>query len=1110
MMRKLAVALSLAGVLGAGVVQALGLGEASVESTLNQPLKAEIELVNVRDLEENEILPGLASREEFLNAGVERIYFLSDVRFEVQRNENGKMVVELTTTKPVREPFLNFLVEVIWPSGRLLREYALLIDPPIYGEEPLAPVRQVTSTATPTNQLPEIEVIESSPSSQNVTESIASQPEFSSVSQQGGGTYGPTTNSDTMWAIALKVRPDSSVTPQQTMLAIQDLNPDSFINNNINSLKKGQVLRLPGINEIRQRSKRDAVRGVIAQNRDFEARTLGKNVVDATPKVETPSAAPEVSTGDELKLVVAEKSSAADNQSGAHAGESAIEGSAEALKNDLAVTLEKLDQASLEKEELNSRVKDLEEQLETLQRLLTLKDDQLANLQTQMGKEQIEETEGLAGESQDEKLATADEAEPSAEVEPASEIEAVESSEKDEEVVDSEVVDSEVASEEAKVDDQLSSSELEPSKDAPAAKVETPAVKPKAAPVPVKEEPVQKEMTLQSVVDMVLKNPLYQAIAAGLVILLLLIVWLLSRRNAQREQEFFETRNELGEEPGDIFDVEEPADEDEILPEDGSETAVDEAEAPAQPETEDVIAEADIYIAYGRLDQAAQLLETAISSEPQRTDIRLKLLEVYAESNELESFDKQFNEINALNDDYAIEQATEIKSRLPDAEDIVSIDDLESQLLSGDVESEPEDSKDDMGVIEYEPTKVEEVSDEVLDVDSDLSELESELSIDGAGADSELAEDDLDIDFDINELDLEADETLSEADTAPLDLELDDISIEEPAKDDVAAEVDDLDLDLDFESKDGSLSAEDSLLSEDLDLDISEEGVDISEEGLDIDLDETELTESPDLSLDQELADIDSELDEIDLDIEGSSEVQPEEKSDELALEGGDLDDALNLDDLDLELDKIDSELDVNFEAGDSTTESDELSVDSVEEADAVDETDLDSTLLDVDSTVVEDLEDIADTLAIEGEEDAPLQETDVLASELDIDDSTVDESILDESILDESTLDESTSSDVETPQEIEVDDSVLDIAEEPIAADEKADSGEGFESDLTEDEDFDFLAGTDEAATKLDLARAYIDMGDSDGAKDILEEVALEGSDEQKKEAQDLLKTLD
>ena len=249
MMRKFAVALSLAGVLSASVVNALGLGEASVKSTLNQPLNAEIELVNIRGLEDTEILPGMASREEFLKAGVERIYFLSDIRFDVEVGENGKAIVKLTTNKPVREPFLNFLVEVIWPSGRLLREYALLIDPPVYGDEPLAPVQQVVTA----------------PASRTSSPTSTSEPSQSSAASgnadYAGGTYGPTTGKDTMWAIALNARPDTSVTAQQTMLAIQDLNPDSFINGNINTLKKGQILRLPTLNEIRQRSKRDAVRG---------------------------------------------------------------------------------------------------------------------------------------------------------------------------------------------------------------------------------------------------------------------------------------------------------------------------------------------------------------------------------------------------------------------------------------------------------------------------------------------------------------------------------------------------------------------------------------------------------------------------------------------------------------------------------------------------------------------------------------------------------------------------------------------------------------------------------------------------------------------------------
>ena len=132
MIRKLAIVLTLASAGYAGLTHALGLGDAKVNSNLNQPLVAEIELVNTGGLTDAEILPGLATREEFLKAGIDRVYFLSDIRFEVQRNESGEPKVVLTTKKPVREPFINFLVEVIWPSGRLLREYALLIDPPVF------------------------------------------------------------------------------------------------------------------------------------------------------------------------------------------------------------------------------------------------------------------------------------------------------------------------------------------------------------------------------------------------------------------------------------------------------------------------------------------------------------------------------------------------------------------------------------------------------------------------------------------------------------------------------------------------------------------------------------------------------------------------------------------------------------------------------------------------------------------------------------------------------------------------------------------------------------------------------------------------------------------
>ena len=129
--RKLVLAIAAATSLSSGMAQALGLGEISLQSALNQPLNADIQLMETRDLDKTEIIPRLASAEDFSKAGVERSYFLSDLKFTPVILPNGKSMIHVTSSKPVREPYLNFLVEVIWPSGRVLREYTLLLDPPL-------------------------------------------------------------------------------------------------------------------------------------------------------------------------------------------------------------------------------------------------------------------------------------------------------------------------------------------------------------------------------------------------------------------------------------------------------------------------------------------------------------------------------------------------------------------------------------------------------------------------------------------------------------------------------------------------------------------------------------------------------------------------------------------------------------------------------------------------------------------------------------------------------------------------------------------------------------------------------------------------------------------
>ncbi len=114
-LRTLVRAIAAASVLTSGMAHGLGLGEITLKSALNQPLDAEIELLEVRDLGSGEVIPSLASPEEFSKAGVDRLYYLTDLKFTPVVKPNGKSVIRVTSSKPVQEPYLNFLVQV---SGR--------------------------------------------------------------------------------------------------------------------------------------------------------------------------------------------------------------------------------------------------------------------------------------------------------------------------------------------------------------------------------------------------------------------------------------------------------------------------------------------------------------------------------------------------------------------------------------------------------------------------------------------------------------------------------------------------------------------------------------------------------------------------------------------------------------------------------------------------------------------------------------------------------------------------------------------------------------------------------------------------------------------------------
>ncbi|WP_421863636.1 FimV/HubP family polar landmark protein [Motiliproteus sp.] len=405
MLRKCAISLAVIGALSATQANALGLGEVKVSSALNQPLKAEIDLLQLRGLNASQIITGLADADDFFLAGVKPTAVLSDLNFKLDiKGGQGRII--LTTNEPIREPFLNFLIEVNWPSGRLVREYTVLLDPPVFTagdlaprNQPVAPVSQPKPMAKAVKQGQTVKPASSAPAA---------------TMTAGPGTY-YVKNDDTLWQIALRTRPDKSISPQQMMMAIQRANPDAFYNNNINRLKSGVVLEIPGKQEILGVGHSESMKEVKRQNSTWK----GEPATAAKPEAEKLDAAKQemapagktseqdaqlrivskpVEETAEPKETMAEPMATASSETETAPELSPDQDLAEELaaKNEeleeqLVVTLEGLEKVERDNTEMFDRLDQLSQQMESLQRLVELKDQQLAELQGQLAQKQAEQ-----------------------------------------------------------------------------------------------------------------------------------------------------------------------------------------------------------------------------------------------------------------------------------------------------------------------------------------------------------------------------------------------------------------------------------------------------------------------------------------------------------------------------------------------------------------------------------------------------------------------------------------------------------------------------------------------------------------------------------------------
>ncbi|MGB5457819.1 MAG: FimV/HubP family polar landmark protein [Gammaproteobacteria bacterium] len=1011
-MRKIIFALAFGVLLLPDYGFTLGLGEIEVNTALNQELNAEIELLSAVPEDVETLIVKLASREEFSRAGIDRPYLLSSLKFNAEVRD-GVPIIRVTSSKPIREPFLNFLIEIDWPKGHMMSEYTILLDPPVFmgqqqapaDSEQTRPAAMESPSASPTTapdpqgssgfRPPALGAAGSSFSAAPVpvpTTQARAMPSPPTASAPAETSYQAPAGyriqrGDTLWSLADSMRPDQSVSIEQTMLAMLRVNPEAFINENVNGLKRGYVLRIPDRDDIIAVSQADAIELVREQHalwREYQQAVTGGEPTSAMDLEAEADASAGFAEGDDARLEIV----AAGSGVAAAGSKDPTEMSEFELRAQLAIVRESLETERVEKEEMQQRIVMLEGQVEKMKALLTLEDTDLAEMQQAAAPTEVEDLtvnedfEQALVEQPEEALFDQDAmeeaiAEAGAPDEAASVVEEGGVEEPEQEVfADQEQVEATEQAEEP-IEQPITSAEdfsVEPS-------TQPAFMQPERGPL-----------------SALLNNPvLLAAIGGGLLLVLMLIALVMRRRKGGDEMPVVASNLE---DIGDQIEEDAVTENAQVQAADavadeavadvgtepekalhGSEETEDLAAAEQTVDTppdedagtrDDVIAEADVYLAYGIYQQAEELLQNALKQNPDNDSYREKLAETYNSSKNTEAF---------------IELATEVNERRQGKETPAW-----KKIVAVGVALCPEHAL-------FRDKAADKVGDLSMD---DLSSNQPES-----------------VDVDLGR----------EAEQGAVAPELD-LAVDES---EVAAEpAESVEFDL---AETGADTIVEDVIEESVEFDLSETGaetvVEEEEESVEFDLAETQMVE-PSVDGDEEFS-LDIEATELELDEEAESAERETDADTDFALD-------------------LSEEADAILAAAETTEE--EFSLE-----------DVDALGLDV---TEEPDEQVAEANAEESlDEDASI---------LDIDDMDLEQAIV------ESVVEPGIAGSAESASYDDIDDDELDLSD---------------------------LDDIDEVGTKLDLAKAYLDMGDADGTRSILDEVMTEGDDTQKKEAEELLRQI-
>ena len=407
-------------------VWALGLGPMEIYSGLNEPLDARIR-VDAAEADLEQLRVQLGSVEQFARVRLDRPAFLNRIEFELELGAKGNYIL-LSTTRPVREPFLNFLVQVSWRGGRLIREYALLFDPPGYeqsqqseasaesvthpgavsppkikrprppGDLPAAASAGGTGTAGKSRPAPRAPPSPGSASTAT-TSSVPAPVARALSSAQGrlGATPYTVQSGDTLWSLAAAARPNRSVSVQQMMFALLHKNPEAFfLDSNINALRSGKILRMPSAEEINALNRAQAFAQTAQHNHLWDAyKGTGTARGPARPPVQPGRSGP-VAGGPAVRppsgtragvrastdtALAKPEVRVLPNGNGNGSAKSANGNRTRELQNQLKFTEEELESRKQELGEVSAKLTSSETLIQDLQKKLALQNDQLSQMQ---------------------------------------------------------------------------------------------------------------------------------------------------------------------------------------------------------------------------------------------------------------------------------------------------------------------------------------------------------------------------------------------------------------------------------------------------------------------------------------------------------------------------------------------------------------------------------------------------------------------------------------------------------------------------------------------------------------------------------------------------------